>query len=164
MQPDLTLSYSSRAVDGRILNREVATIGDGWSLGDISVVRVGVKLDYLNYTTTVGTLHPNDFRLVFSGAGYRLIPSDINATTGNTVRYYVENAPGFQVYRYYDASIGNIDGLYWIVDAPNGTRYRLGLHLTRWNGMRWLVAHAFRNWVTQGSVGKRLCLPGMWTR
>ncbi len=42
------------------------------------------------------------------------------------MRYYVKDAPGMFVERYYDAANSATDGLYWIVITPDGTRYRLG--------------------------------------
>jgi RHS repeat-associated protein len=125
LQPAVSLSYSSRALDGRIRDGESGPIGDGWSIGEISVVRVGVELS--NDANTRRTIHPDKFRLVFNGTGHELFPvAGANTTLDATVRYTVKDAPGYYLERNYDASAPNTDGIYWILITPDGTRYRLG--------------------------------------
>jgi RHS repeat-associated protein len=122
LQPDVTLSYNSRAIDGLIHNPEDGDLAPGWSLGDISVVRVGVKVEY---EYGVPRLHHYDrFHLVINGTGYPLHP--VGSTAAATVRYYAGDAPGLRVYRYYSSQAANTDKLFWLVVTPDGTRYRLG--------------------------------------
>ncbi|MBE2198234.1 MAG: hypothetical protein IAE79_06450, partial [Anaerolinea sp.] len=123
LQPDVTLAYSSRALDGRIRDGESGPIGDGWSIGGISVVRVGVTLEApWGYPWS---LHPDKFRLILNGAGHELFP--VGPTGNPTVRYYVKDAPGYFLERNYSATgVPNVDGIYWILITPDGVRYRLG--------------------------------------
>jgi RHS repeat-associated protein len=122
LQPNVTLSYSSRAIDGRIRDGESGPIGDGWSLAQISVARVGVKLE--NVHGHPWTHHPDKFRLVFNGAGHELFPA--SNTMQNIVRYYVKDAPGYFLERHYSAAAPNLSGIFWILKTPDGQRYRLG--------------------------------------
>ncbi|MBE7529150.1 MAG: hypothetical protein HS099_05395 [Ardenticatenaceae bacterium] len=125
LQPAVSLSYSSRGLDGRIRDGESGPLGDGWSLGGISVVRVGVTMD--SFYGVPRTVHPDKFRLVFNGTGHELFPAaGANTTTDATVRYAVKDAPGYYLERNYSASTPNTDGIYWILITPDGTRYRLG--------------------------------------
>ncbi|MCA9941945.1 MAG: hypothetical protein KC449_00620, partial [Anaerolineales bacterium] len=123
LQPNVSLSYSSRVLDGHIHDPEEGAIGTGWSLAEIKIVRVGVKLRF-DAGNLPETYHPDKFRLVFNGSGYELYPD--GSTSGNDVRYYVKDAPGMFVERHYDAANTATDGLYWVVITPDGTRYRLG--------------------------------------
>jgi YD repeat-containing protein len=127
LQPSVNLGYNSGALNGRILDSESWIVADGWSMAEISIVRVGVELEKFNVSGSDYELriyHPDKFRLVFNGAGHELYPD--GDTTSNTLRYYAKDAPGLQIYRYYDDNAPNYEKLYWIVDAPDGTRYRLG--------------------------------------
>ena len=123
LQPNVSLSYNSRALDGHIQDPEKGSVGTGWSLAEIKIVRVGVKLRF-DAGNLPETYHPDKFRLVFNGSGYELYP--VGSTSADQVRYHVKDAPGMFVERYYDATNTATDGLYWIVITPDGTRYRLG--------------------------------------
>ncbi|MCP4358847.1 MAG: hypothetical protein GY796_12580, partial [Chloroflexi bacterium] len=126
LQPPISLSYNSRALDGRIHNGKSGPIADGWSLGEISIVRVGVKLENPSPQEAY-SLHPDKFRLVFNGVGHEIYPDDsANTTNDATVRYYAKDAPGFFIERNYNAATPNTDGIFWIVITSDGTRYRLG--------------------------------------
>ena len=80
LQPNVALSYNSRAVDGLIHDPERGAIGTGWSLAEIKIVRVGVKLRF-DAGNLPETYHPDKFRLVFNGSGHELYP--VGSTSGN---------------------------------------------------------------------------------
>ncbi|NKQ37798.1 MAG: hypothetical protein HF973_19570, partial [Chloroflexi bacterium] len=122
LQPSLTLSYNSRALDGAIFQMGHGPVATGWSLGDIYVAREGVKIDYAN--SNYKLIHPDRFRLVLNGTGYELVPE--GSTLGSSVRYYAKDMPGLRVYRYYDPAAPNQEGLFWKVRTGDGTEYRLG--------------------------------------
>ena len=122
LQPSLTLSYNSRALDGAIFQPGHGPVATGWSLGDIYVAREGVKIEFANENYKL--IHPDRFRLVMNGTGYELVPE--GSTLGNSVRYYAKDMPGLRVDRYYDPAAPNREGLYWIVKTGDGTEYRLG--------------------------------------
>ncbi len=123
LQPSVTLSYNSRGLDGRIHDKEPGAIADGWSLGQISVVRDGVKV-HIGFNNHPELHHPDKFRLVLNGVGHELV-HDGN-TQSNVLRYYAKDAPDVKVYRYYEATAPNTDGLFWIVTTGDGAQYRLG--------------------------------------
>lgn len=127
LQPGLALSYSSRGIDGLIHDPESRTIADGWSLAEISIIRIGVG--YEEASGSMYVKHPNHYRLLLNGTGHELISHDSNQGSGTEVRFYARNAPNLRITRYYDpapANIPNHDNLYWVVETPDGTRYRLG--------------------------------------
>ena len=130
MQPSLTLSYNSRAADGHIRSNFIqGPIGLGWSLPQIYVTRVGV--DSAPTGNGIPAInHPSDFRLVFSGQGYELVPDPSGNETNDAVfRYYVEGMPDLKLVRYYYADpqdVSNDDGLVWVLSTADGTQYRMG--------------------------------------
>lgn len=117
LQPSVTLSYSSRGLDGRIRDSESGPIGDGWSLSEIRIVRVGVELQFNGANPF--TYHADKFRMTLNGTGYEIYPS------GTPGVWVVKDAPGIRVTRHYDSTLST-DGLYWVVTTADGTQYRLG--------------------------------------
>ncbi len=127
LQPDLTLSYNSRGLDGLIHNPEPGTIADGWSLAQISIIRVGVRTDYCPYNNNLlCQIHPNQYRLVLNGSGHELVTFDPNQATSAAVLFHARNAPHLRITRYYNEAAANTDKLFWAVETPDGRRYRLG--------------------------------------
>ncbi|MCB0018770.1 MAG: hypothetical protein KDE09_13350, partial [Anaerolineales bacterium] len=59
LTPSVVLSYNSRQIDGRITGTaDTDLLADGWSMGDINIVREGVKLT--EYCATYSySLHPD---------------------------------------------------------------------------------------------------------
>lgn len=131
MQPGIALSYSSAGLNGRIYYSDPGVVADGWSLAEISVVRVGVKTEVQSTSNgdEIVLIHPDKFRLVLNGNGHELLPdSSANTTTDPVVRYYAKDAPSVRVYRYFDIGAQNTERIFWLVDTGDGTRYRLGYY------------------------------------
>ncbi|MCB8944224.1 MAG: hypothetical protein H6658_10760 [Ardenticatenaceae bacterium] len=122
LQPALSLSYNSRALDGAIQDLEAGDIANGWSLAQIAIMRQGVKVK--KYGGPLYIYHPDNFSLVLNGVSHQLKPAG-NSITNGTVRFYAKDAPGLRVWRYYDDSLPT-DGLYWVVTTADGVQYRLG--------------------------------------
>ncbi|HSH05822.1 MAG TPA: RHS repeat-associated core domain-containing protein, partial [Anaerolineae bacterium] len=122
LQPDLTLRYNSRGLDGRIEQTGNTTIADGWSLATISIIRTGITTEYNGTTPYIN--HPNSFRLIFNGASHALFTTD--DPQAPTARYYADNQPGWQIWRHYDPEAPNFDKLFWTVITADGRHYRLG--------------------------------------
>ena len=126
LQPNLSLNYSSRGVDGHILKAGRSVLGTGWSLGGtISIVREKAFTDNERTNSHHQAIHEATMRLIWHGAGHRLYPAT-NPSGNGPIRYYAQDAPGLHIERFYDANETNTDGLYWIIHAPDGTRYELG--------------------------------------
>ena len=108
LQPSLSLSYSSSALNMALRNVTAGTVGTGWSLNEIAVVRTGVEVGTTNITFT------DKFRLVLNGAGHKLIDGGQTLLGGDL--YYAKDAPSLRVLKYTD---------YWVVQS-DGVLYRLG--------------------------------------
>ncbi|MCB0016225.1 MAG: hypothetical protein KDE09_00475 [Anaerolineales bacterium] len=127
LQPSVALSYSSRAIDGRILDTDAGPVADGWSLADISIVRDGAKMENCSGNTRM--LHEDKFRLTLNGAGHRLFAAPGAGTKWGGLRYYSEDAPGYYIERLNHTGAGHTSTTpryYWGVITPNGTIYRMG--------------------------------------
>ncbi|MCA9939906.1 MAG: hypothetical protein KC418_14795 [Anaerolineales bacterium] len=126
LQPQVSLSYNSRNLDGAIHDPDFGLVATGWSLAQISILRTGVnmKVSDSNPDKWYVLRHPDEFRLLLNGTGHKLVPA--GDTMGDSVRYYAEDAPQLRIYRYFDEAALNYDKLFWLVDTPDGTRYRLG--------------------------------------
>nr|BFD88601.1 RHS repeat-associated core domain-containing protein [Streptomyces sp. Xyl84] len=130
VQPDLSLSYSSQAVDGRTAatNNQANWVGDGWSLepGFIERRYVSCSDDAKdgNGTDKSGDLcwKKDNAVLNLNGQSNVLIKDD---TTGV---WHLESDDGTKVEHLTDTSLGNgdNDGEYWRVTTPDGTRYYFG--------------------------------------
>jgi hypothetical protein len=53
LQPNLALSYNSRSIDGLIHSPTHGDVATGWSMEDISIIRVGIKVDVINQKLTL---------------------------------------------------------------------------------------------------------------
>ena len=122
LQPNVSLSYSSRSLDGAIQDIEAGDLANGWSLAQISIMRhkVTVKTDGAH----LFIYHGNDFSLVLNGVSHRLKTNGDSIADG-TIQYYAKDAPGLRVWRYFDNTLST-DGLYWVVTTADGVQYRLG--------------------------------------
>ena len=127
LQPSVTLSYSSRAIDGHIHKFDAGPVAHGWSLAEINITRSGVKVRQdTGNSNRPEAYHPDEFTLVLNGTGYDLIPEYTNTAAHDVLRYFAENEPGLYVERIYDSSLNTADGIYWLVRTSDGTTYRLG--------------------------------------
>jgi hypothetical protein len=122
LQPSVSLSYSSRALDGAIQNLEAGDIATGWSLAQVAIMRQGVKVQ--SDGAHLFIYHENNFSLVLNGVSYQLQPGGDSIANG-TIRFYAKDAPGLKVWRHYN-SVLSTDGLYWVVTTADGVQYRLG--------------------------------------
>jgi len=127
MQPQVSLSYNSRRVDGIMSWIQSDWAGLGWSVDTIEVVRkVGREATYNSYQ--------NKFTLLLNGTSYQLIKdSGYSAAYG---RYYTADYSGLHIMRCNDFSTAitecatipanNLTGEFWIIRTPQGLTYRLG--------------------------------------
>lgn len=109
--PSLSLSYSNSALNGAIRWVSAGNVASGWSLSQIAVVRTGVKVN----DAGTGMIYPNKYRLVFDGAGHKLVAS--TETINGGTRYYAKDAPHLRVIKY---------ASYWTVESGDGRTYYLG--------------------------------------
>ncbi|MFE4674253.1 RHS repeat domain-containing protein [Streptomyces sp. NPDC056723] len=129
-QPDLSLSYSSQAVDGRTAatNNQANWIGDGWSMDPGYIERRYVSCSDdtkdSNGTDKSGDQcwKKDNAVLSLGGQSNVLIKDD---TTG---AWHLEDDDGTKVAHLTDTSLGNgdNDGEYWRITTPDGTKYYFG--------------------------------------
>ncbi|WSB27164.1 RHS repeat protein [Streptomyces sp. NBC_01788] len=129
-QPDLSLSYSSQAVDGRTAatNNQANWIGDGWSMepGYIERRYVSCSADTKdgNGTDKSGDLcwKKDNAVLNLNGQSSVLVKDD---TTGE---WHLESDDGTKIDKLTSSDRGNgdNDGEYWKVTTPDGTQYYFG--------------------------------------
>ncbi|MER7969130.1 RHS repeat-associated core domain-containing protein [Streptomyces sp. NPDC096080] len=128
--PEVDLSYSSQAVDGRTAatNNQANWIGDGWSMepGYIErrYVSCGDDAKDGNGTDKSGDLcwKKDNAVLNLNGQSSVLVKDD---TTGD---WHLDSDDGTKVDRLTSSNRGNgdNDGEYWRVTTPDGTRYYFG--------------------------------------
>ncbi|MFB7917372.1 RHS repeat domain-containing protein [Streptomyces sp. NPDC056061] len=129
-EPELSLSYSSQAVDGRTAatNNQSNWIGDGWSMepGYIERRYISCSDDAKdgNGTDKSGDLcwKTDNAVLNLGGQSNVLVKDD---TSGE---WHLQSDDGTKVDRLTSADRGNgdNDGEYWRVTTPDGTRYYFG--------------------------------------
>jgi len=117
--PDISLSYSSGALDGVLGDVQASWVGSGWNIDGIELVR--------NISTNEnGYGYENSFALTLNGTMYELLvdPNQPN-------RYYTKQG-SFQYIERHNHALGNAGGVnntageWWEVVTTDGTRYRLG--------------------------------------
>lgn len=119
MQPDISLSYSSATVDGVLGDVQAPSVGVGWNMDAVEVVRK-ITTDQNGYG------YRNEFALTLNGALYQLVRDEVSQN-----RYYTDQAAFLYVERHNYAfsntpSTTNATGEWWEVVTTDGTRYRLG--------------------------------------
>ncbi|MFF9347723.1 RHS repeat-associated core domain-containing protein [Streptomyces sp. NPDC014734] len=129
-EPELSLSYSSQAVDGRTAatNNQSNWIGDGWSMepGYIERRYISCADDVKdgNGTDKSGDLcwKTDNAVLNLGGQSNVLVKDD---TSGE---WHLQSDDGTKIDRLTSANRGNgdNDGEYWRVTTPDGTRYYFG--------------------------------------
>jgi RHS repeat-associated protein/uncharacterized repeat protein (TIGR01451 family) len=119
LAPQVSLSYSSKTVDGVLGDVQAPWVGVGWNIDDIEIVR---KIT----TDANGNGYANVFALTLNGKLYKLIRDAQNLS-----RYYVVE-DGFLYIERHNFMFGNADGVenatgeWWEVVTTDGTHYRLG--------------------------------------
>ncbi|MBI9049227.1 MAG: hypothetical protein JEZ00_07400 [Anaerolineaceae bacterium] len=117
--PSVSLSYSSRTVDGVLGDIQAPWVGMGWNMDAIEIVR---KIS----TDENGFGYSNDFALTINGTVYSLVEDPILKG-----RYHTEDASFYFIQRH-NPALGNDDGVqnatkeWWEVISPSGIHYRLG--------------------------------------
>jgi RHS repeat-associated protein len=127
LQPNIDISYSSRGLDALTFTNvlDQGPLGLGWSINNIQITRdeTMVRWDHPHYRL----YHGYRFSLVLNGQSHRLILHNIS---GNIYTFYAVNAPQLRIRQISVATplpTGmNSDGIYWTVQTPDGTTYRLG--------------------------------------
>ena len=122
--PDLSLGYSSQAIDGLTAseNAQPSWVGLGWDLSTPFVER-----RYNGCTDDGGDTGDlcfagDQLMLSLEGTSSELVRD--HAATGDVWR--AKQDPGWRVERHRDADNGDNDGEYWVVSTPQGTRYTFG--------------------------------------
>ncbi len=126
VQPGISISYSSRRIDGLIDGSggqvDGGPIALGWSLGGI------IEISRHSHLKGSGTYQlEDDFSLVLNGTSHEL-----KADSGTCGRYWAKDGPGVYAERIHDGCPGetgsdqNETSDYWIVRTSDGTEYRLG--------------------------------------
>lgn len=132
LQPNIDISYSSRGVDGPIVSdgQDQGPLGLGWNINNIEITRSDMDLTH-NGDGCIVEL-PDNFSLVLGGQSHRLEPY------GDPGHYQAVNNPGIRVRMIQDLNATDInsDGVYWTVETPNGTTYRLGYNEEAETGLR----------------------------
>nr|WP_261365444.1 RHS repeat-associated core domain-containing protein [Streptomyces sp. 604F] len=131
--PDLGLSYSSQAVDGRTAatNNQANWIGDGWTMEPGYIERRYTsceedKKDGNNPSGRVGDQcwKKENASLSLGGSSTPLVKDDASG------EWRKKNDDGTRIALLTSSNRGNGDnnGEYWRVTAPDGTRYYFGYH------------------------------------
>ncbi len=123
-EPDVTLSYSSGAVDGLTgdLNTQAGWVGLGW---DYEPGFISRQFDSAYFGDLVpASPDRNLFSLTLGGVSSRLIEVD-----GTNHIYRLEGDPEWRVQLLSGASNGDTQGEYWVVTTPAGLRYTFGREL-----------------------------------
>ncbi|MBC7264510.1 MAG: hypothetical protein H5T64_09190 [Chloroflexi bacterium] len=127
LQPQLTLSYSSRTVDNLLTNIQAPWVGLGWSLETVEVVR---KITTHRGSQGMVYGYENTFTLIFQGRSQRLVREPGSPPAGKPAVYHAESEDFLRIERYNaqhgGQSPSNTCGEYWVITARDGTVYRLG--------------------------------------
>ncbi|HSS98928.1 MAG TPA: SpvB/TcaC N-terminal domain-containing protein, partial [Terriglobales bacterium] len=122
MAPSITLSYSSKTIDGVLGDVQAPWVGVGWNIDAVEIVRTIT-------TSDTGYGYVNNFALTFNGEQHNLVQDSAHPS-----RYYTERASFLYIERHAPA-FGNDGGVlnttkeWWEIVATDGTRYRLGWNL-----------------------------------
>ncbi|MEU8459167.1 RHS repeat-associated core domain-containing protein [Streptomyces griseoaurantiacus] len=127
--PDVTLSYTSGAIDGRTggTNNQASWVGDGFDLSPGFIERRykscaddGVKNSDGKKPGDLCWGYDNAF-ISFNGMGGELVPAGDN-------EFKLQKDDGTRITRLHNTALanGDNDGEYWRVTAPDGVRYYFG--------------------------------------
>lgn len=134
LQPNLALSYNSRAIDGLVTWTQGDWAGLGWEVGAPYISR-----DWAGGSDQSANCTPGLFRLVVDGRTYLLLRDPHDPVAGqNYMRYFTQERTGIYIERH-NTGLGapnapNSMGEYWIVRTPDGRTLRFG-----WNGESELI-------------------------
>jgi RHS repeat-associated protein len=122
--PDLSLGYSSQAVDGMVAaeNNQPSWVGQGWDLALPYIERRYNGCADDGGDTGDLCWAGDEYRISLQGTSSSLVKD--RAAGGDTWR--AQEDPGWRVQRKTGADNGDNDGEYWVVTTPQGTRYTFG--------------------------------------
>ncbi|MFF5344090.1 RHS repeat domain-containing protein [Streptomyces althioticus] len=128
--PDLSLSYSSQAVDGRTAatNNQANWVGDGWTLDVGSIERRYIACSE-DTTDSNGTDKSGDQCWKNDNAVLTLNgQSSVLIKDKDTGEWHLEDDDGTKIEKLADTARANGDdnGEYWRVTTPDGTEYHFG--------------------------------------
>lgn len=128
--PDLSLSYSSQAVDGRTAatNNQANWVGDGWTLDVGSIERRYIACSE-DTTDSNGTDKSGDQCWKNDNAVLTLNgQSSVLIKDKDTGEWHLEDDDGTKIEKLADTARANGDdnGEYWRVTTPDGTQYHFG--------------------------------------
>ncbi|WP_433439626.1 RHS repeat-associated core domain-containing protein [Nonomuraea sp. CA-141351] len=128
LEPELSLSYLSSAVDGRTsaTNNQASWVGDGWDMSPGFVERVYlpcVEDDMGDAKPDTGDLcwRSENATAVYNGSGGMLIRDD-----GDDANWRVKDDDGSRVEHLFGAGNGDDNGEYWKITTVDGTQYFFG--------------------------------------
>jgi len=134
LTPRLALFYNSRRVDGIRSWVQADWAGLGWSVDTVEIVR---KLTPSSNWRWADSTYENRFTLLFNGAAYKLEPENAGQYYG---RYHTADEQFLFIERRNapwcanrggctpDEEATNLTQEYWLVQAKDGTVYRLGYY------------------------------------
>lgn len=120
--PSLSLSYSSRSVDGKAGWFDSNPYGEGWSLNGIPFI---TRQDphYCPQNGDYDICFSGSMKLYLDGAGYTLAAT--GSCGANCNLYLAENAPQLRVEHYTTGPVTDLESS-WLVRTPDGNRYHFG--------------------------------------
>ncbi len=129
LEPDLSLSYSSQSVDGRVVaqNNQPSWVGEGWDLWPGYIERsykpCATDLGGTNGQTKTGDLcwETENATAVGLAATGALVKAGDN-------KWRPEKDDGTRVEHVTGATNGDDNGEHWILTKPDGTKYYFGLN------------------------------------
>ncbi|MFE1957832.1 RHS repeat-associated core domain-containing protein [Streptomyces sp. NPDC059479] len=122
--PDISLGYSSQAVDGMVAaeNNQPSWAGQGWDLALPYIERRYNGCADDGGDTGDLCWKGDELRISLQGTSSALVKD--TAAGGDTWR--AQEDPGWRIQRKRDADNGDNDGEYWVVTTPQGTQYTFG--------------------------------------
>ncbi|WP_258543943.1 RHS repeat-associated core domain-containing protein [Streptomyces ipomoeae] len=122
--PDISLGYSSQAVDGMVAaeNNQPSWVGQGWDLALPYIERRYNGCADDGGDTGDLCWAGEHYMISLKGTSSTLVKD--TAAGGDTWR--AQEDPGWRIQRKTGAENGDNDGEYWVVTTPEGTRYTFG--------------------------------------
>ncbi|AXX30533.1 type IV secretion protein Rhs [Actinosynnema pretiosum subsp. pretiosum] len=126
LEPQLALSYSSSAIDGRTssTNNQASWVGDGWDLvpGFVETTYGSCADDKVNSGRKTGDLcwRSENATASYNGSGGALVRDDA------TGQWRPKNDDGSRVEKVAGAGNGTRDDTYWKITTVDGTQYFFG--------------------------------------
>jgi RHS repeat-associated protein len=122
--PDISLGYSSQAVDGMVAaeNNQPSWVGQGWDLALPYIERRYNGCADDGGDTGDLCWAGDEYRISLQGTSSSLVKD--RAAGGDSWR--AQEDPGWRIQRKTGADNGDDNGEYWVVTTPQGTQYTFG--------------------------------------